>query len=402
MKNVYSVYQINKYIHNMFSEDYLLPDVSVEGEISNIKFHSSGHIYFTLKDEQSAISCAIFKNATRKINTELKDGLKIIARGSINNYIQAGSITFNITDVKSAGIGDLSEKYEALKKKLSEQGMFDKEFKKPIPKFPRRVGIVTASTGAAVRDIISVSKRRNPYISLILYPALVQGDGAASSVAKGIEILDNAGVDVIIVGRGGGSIEDLWAFNEEELAYAIFQCETPIISAVGHEIDFTIADFVADMRAATPSAAAEIAVPDIASVIKDIDNASEALDRALLKVTSNYKKKIDIYNTKLDSLSPYNALKKQKISLNMYNKNLDLLMKNIISKNKMQILRYEEKLKGVSPLERLKAGMAYVTLEDGKRISGVTDLKREDKIKVIMKDGSARVSVIDIKKEDMV
>ncbi|MBP5276445.1 MAG: exodeoxyribonuclease VII large subunit [Lachnospiraceae bacterium] len=402
MKNVYSVYQINKYIHNMFSEDYLLPDVSVEGEISNIKFHSSGHIYFTLKGEQSAISCAIFKNATRKINTELKDGLKIIARGSINNYIQAGSVTFNITDVKSAGIGDLSEKYEALKKKLSEQGMFDKEFKKPIPKFPQKVGIVTASTGAAIRDIISVSKRRNPYISLILYPALVQGEGAASSVAKGIEILDNAGVDVIIVGRGGGSIEDLWAFNEEELAYAIFQCETPIISAVGHEIDFTIADFVADMRAATPSAAAELAVPDIAGVIKDIDSVSASLDRALLKVTSNYKKKIDIYNTKLDALSPYNTLKKQKISVNSYDKNLDLLMKNIISRNKMLIRQYEEKLKGVSPLERLKAGMAYVTLEDGKRISGVRDLKKDDKIKVIMKDGSATVSVIDIKKEDMV
>lgn len=402
MKNVYSVYQINKYIHNMFSEDYLLPDVSVEGEISNIKFHSSGHIYFTLKDEQSAISCAIFKNATKKINIELKDGIKIIARGSINNYIQAGSVTFSISDVISSGIGDLSEKYEALKKKLSEQGMFDKEFKKSIPKFPTKVGIVTASTGAAVRDIISVSKRRNPYISLILYPALVQGEGAAASVSKGIETLDNYGVDVIIVGRGGGSIEDLWAFNEEELAYAIFQCETPIISAVGHEIDFTIADFVADMRAATPSAAAELAVPDIASVVKDIDNASRQLDNALLKVTGNYRKKIELYNTKLDSLSPYNTLKKQKISVDSYNKNLDLLMKNIITRNKMQILRYEEKLKGVSPLERLKAGMAYVTLDNGKRISGVSDLKKDDTIRVIMKDGYANVSVIDTHKEDMV
>ena len=386
----------------MFREDYLLSDVSVTGEISNLKFHSSGHIYFTLKDAQSAISCAIFRSSAQKLNIALKDGDKIIAHGSISNYVPSGSVTFNITSVEYEGVGDLTKRFEELKKKLSEQGLFDKEFKKPIPAFPKTIGIVTAPTGAAIRDIISVSKRRNPYISLVLYPALVQGDGAAATIVNGIEVLEKMGVDVIIVGRGGGSIEDLWAFNEEELAYAIFQCETPIISAVGHEIDFTIADFVADMRAATPSAAAELAVPDIAGVIKDIDSASASLDRALLKVTSNYKKKIDIYNTKLDALSPYNTLKKQKISVNSYDKNLDLLMKNIISRNKMLIRQYEEKLKGVSPLERLKAGMAYVTLEDGKRISGIRDLKKDDKIKVIMKDGSATVSVIDINKEDMV
>ncbi|MBO4776275.1 MAG: exodeoxyribonuclease VII large subunit, partial [Lachnospiraceae bacterium] len=281
MKTIYTVFQVNTYIHNMFREDYLLSDVSVTGEISNLKFHSSGHIYFTLKDAQSAISCAIFRSSAQKLNIALKDGDKIVAHGSISNYVPSGSVTFNITSVEYEGVGDLTKRFEELKKKLSEQGLFDKEFKKPIPAFPKTIGIVTAPTGAAIRDIISVSKRRNPYISLVLYPALVQGDGAAATIVNGIEVLEKMGVDVIIVGRGGGSLEDLWAFNEEEVAYAIFQCSVPIISAVGHEIDFTISDFTADYRAATPSAAAEIAVPDIKGVIDDIDALSKNLDKSM-------------------------------------------------------------------------------------------------------------------------
>ena len=207
MKTIYSVFQVNTYIHNMFREDYLLSDVSVSGEISNLKFHTSGHIYFTLKDDKSAISCAIFRQSAQKLNIALKDGDKIVASGSISNYIPSGGVTFNVTKVEYEGIGDLTKKFEELKKRLSEQGLFDKEFKKPIPKFPKTIGIVTAPTGAAIRDIISVSKRRNPYISLILYPALVQGDGAKESIVKGIETLEKTGVDVIIVGRGGGSLE---------------------------------------------------------------------------------------------------------------------------------------------------------------------------------------------------
>ena len=389
MKTIYSVFQINTYIHNMFREDYLLSNVSVEGEISNLKFHSSGHIYFTLKDADSAISCAIFRSSAQKLNSVLKDGDKIIASGSISNYVPSGSVTFNVTNVENAGVGDLTKKFEELKKKLSEQGLFDTEFKKPIPKFPKRIGIVTAPTGAAIRDIISVSKRRNPYISLILYPALVQGNDAAPTIVKGIETLENAGVDVIIVGRGGGSLEDLWAFNEEEVAYAIFQCSVPVISAVGHEIDFTISDFTADLRAATPSAAAELAVPDIKAILDDIDEYDAGLNRSINRVLDINRRKLKLLETKLDAASPKNTLKKQKVVADSFDNKLDLLIKRILERKKSELNNLSERLKGVSPLERLMAGMAYVTDESGNRIVGVSDLKENDKIKITMKDGFA-------------
>ena len=393
MKTIYTVFQVNTYIHNMFREDYLLSDVSVTGEISNLKFHSSGHIYFTLKDAQSAISCAIFRSSAQKLNIALKDGDKIIAHGSISNYVPSGSVTFNITSVEYEGVGDLTKRFEELKKKLSEQGLFDKEFKKPIPAFPKTIGIVTAPTGAAIRDIISVSKRRNPYISLVLYPALVQGDGAAATIVNGIEVLEKMGVDVIIVGRGGGSLEDLWAFNEEEVAYAIFQCSVPIISAVGHEIDFTISDFTADYRAATPSAAAEIAVPDIKGVIDDIDALSKNLDKSMSRIIEKKRHKNEVYKTKLDALSPVNKINKQKVSVRSMDEKLDMLMKAVITSKSHRLSTLEARLSAASPLERLKAGMAYVTDSSGKRIVGVEGLKVGDSIKITMKDGYALANV---------
>ena len=393
MKTIYTVFQVNTYIHNMFREDYLLSDVSVTGEISNLKFHSSGHIYFTLKDAQSAISCAIFRSSAQKLNIALKDGDKIIAHGSISNYVPSGSVTFNITSVEYEGVGDLTKRFEELKKKLSEQGLFDKEFKKPIPAFPKTIGIVTAPTGAAIRDIISVSKRRNPYISLVLYPALVQGDGAAATIVNGIEVLEKMGVDVIIVGRGGGSLEDLWAFNEEEVAYAIFQCSVPIISAVGHEIDFTISDFTADYRAATPSAAAEIAVPDIKGVIDDIDALSKNLDKSMSRIIEKKRHKNEVYKTKLDALSPVNKINKQKVSVRSMDEKLDMLMKAVITSKSHRLSTLEARLSAASPLERLKAGMAYVTDSSGKRIVGVEGLKDGDSIKITMKDGYALANV---------
>ncbi len=393
MKTIYTVFQVNTYIHNMFREDYLLSDVSVTGEISNLKFHSSGHIYFTLKDAQSAISCAIFRSSAQKLNIALKDGDKIVAHGSISNYVPSGSVTFNITSVEYEGVGDLTKRFEELKKKLSEQGLFDKEFKKPIPAFPKTIGIVTAPTGAAIRDIISVSKRRNPYISLVLYPALVQGDGAAATIVNGIEVLEKMGVDVIIVGRGGGSLEDLWAFNEEEVAYAIFQCSVPIISAVGHEIDFTISDFTADYRAATPSAAAEIAVPDIKGVIDDIDALSKNLDKSMSRIIEKKRHKNEVYKTKLDALSPVNKINKQKVSVRSMDEKLDMLMKAVITSKSHILSALEARLSAASPLERLKAGMAYVTDSSGKRIVGVEGLKDGDSIKITMKDGYALANV---------
>ena len=399
MKTIYSVFQVNTYIHNMFHEDYLLSDVSVSGEISNLKFHTSGHIYFTLKDDKSAISCAIFRPSAQKLNIALKDGDKIVASGSISNYVPNGSVTFNVTKVEYEGVGDLTKKFEELKKRLAEQGLFDKEFKKPIPKFPKTIGIVTAPTGAAIRDIISVSKRRNPYISLILFPALVQGEGAKESIVKGIETLEKANVDVIIVGRGGGSLEDLWAFNEEEVAYAIFQCPIPIISAVGHEIDFTISDFTADLRAATPSAAAELAVPDIRQTIEDINDLKKSLDKDFERVLKNKLHKLAVYEAKLNALSPVNKLNKQKLIADSYNNKLDLLMKKIIKEKKAELETLSERLKGVSPLERLKAGMAYVTDSSGKRVVGVEGLLTNDKIKLTMKDGYAFAIVEKVVKE---
>ncbi|MBP5493589.1 MAG: exodeoxyribonuclease VII large subunit [Lachnospiraceae bacterium] len=399
MKTIYSVFQVNTYIHNMFHEDYLLSDVSVSGEISNLKFHTSGHIYFTLKDDKSAISCAIFRQSAQKLNIALKDGDKIVASGSISNYVPNGSVTFNVTKVEYEGVGDLTKKFEELKQRLAEQGLFDQEFKKPIPKFPKTVGIVTAPTGAAIRDIISVSKRRNPYISLILYPALVQGDGASQSIVKGIETLEKADVDVIIVGRGGGSLEDLWAFNEEEVAYAIFQCSIPVISAVGHEIDFTISDFTADLRAATPSAAAELAVPDIRQTIADIDDLKVSLDKSFKRVLEKKRHKLVVCETKLNALSPVNKLNKQKLIADSYNNKLDLLIKKIIKEKKAELETLSERLKGVSPLERLKAGMAYVTDASGKRVVGVDGLLKDDKVKLTMKDGYAFATIEKVVKE---
>jgi exodeoxyribonuclease VII large subunit len=383
----------------MFHEDYLLSDVSVSGEISNLKFHTSGHIYFTLKDDKSAISCAIFRQSAQKLNIALKDGDKIVASGSISNYVPNGSVTFNVTKVEYEGVGDLTKKFEELKQRLAEQGLFDKEFKKPIPKFPKTIGIVTAPTGAAIRDIISVSKRRNPYISLILFPALVQGEGASESIVKGIETLEKANVDVIIVGRGGGSLEDLWAFNEEEVAYAIFQCSIPVISAVGHEIDFTISDFTADLRAATPSAAAELAVPDIRQTIADIDDLKESLDKGFERVLKNKLHKLAVYEAKLNALSPVNKLNKQKIIADSYNNKLDILIKKIIKDKKAELETLSERLKGVSPLERLKAGMAYVTDASGKRVVGVEGLSDNDKVKLTMKDGYAFAIIEKVVKE---
>lgn len=400
MKSVYSVLQINTYIHNMLGQDYLLSGVSVTGEISNLKYHSSGHIYFTLKDESSALSCIIYRSSAPKIKEKLSDGDKIIATGSIGTYIPGGTITFNVIDAKKDGVGNLTLQFEELKKKLSEQGLFDKEFKKPIPKFPRKIGIVTAPTGAAVRDIISVSKRRNPSIELILYPAIVQGGEAASSVAMGIEALEKYGVDVIIVGRGGGSLEDLWAFNEEEVAYAIFQCSTPIISAVGHETDFTIADFVSDLRAPTPSAAAELAVPDVSLFLRDIEKYDKNLESLMTRKIVFYNDKILKYNTLLDALSPEKSLEKKRLMADSLENRLDSSLRRIIKDKSAYYDRLTERLKGVSPINRLSAGMAYLSDDKGKRLSGVSNLSEGDTVRILMKDGRVTACVSSVTLED--
>lgn len=263
MSNIYTVKQVNSYIKNMFTQDFMLNRIYVKGEISNCKYHTSGHIYFSLKDESGTIACVMFAGSRAGLSFTLKNGQQVIVFGSVSVYERDGKYQLYAREIRLDGAGALYEKFEALKQELYEMGMFSDEYKQPIPAYAKTVGIVTAPTGAAVRDIINVAGRRNPYVQLILYPALVQGEGAAKSIITGIRMLEQRGVDVIIVGRGGGSIEELWAFNEEAVARAIFECSVPIISAVGHETDVTISDFVADLRAPTPSAAAELAVYEI-------------------------------------------------------------------------------------------------------------------------------------------
>ena len=268
MAGVYSVTQVNSYIKNMFAQDFMLHQISIKGEVSNCKYHSSGHIYFTLKDQTGTIAAVMFSRYRRGLAFQMKEGDKVVVTGSVEVYERDGKYQLYAREIELEGAGNLYLKYEALKRELEEMGMFDAAYKKPIPRYATRIGIVTAPTGAAIQDIRNIAARRNPYVQLILYPALVQGDGAAASIVRGIHALDVLGVDVIIVGRGGGSIEDLWAFNEEEVARAIFACNTPVISAVGHQTDTTISDYVADLRAPTPSAAAELAVFDVQLVEK--------------------------------------------------------------------------------------------------------------------------------------
>ena len=262
MNSIYSVGQVNNYIKNMFTQDFMLSRISVKGEVSNCKYHTSGHIYFSLKDETGTIACVMFAGQRRGLGFAMKNGDKVVVSGSVNVYERDGKYQLYARQIQLEGAGLLYERFLALKRELEEMGMFAPEYKQPIPRFIRTLGVVTAPTGAAIQDIRNISYRRNPYLQIILYPALVQGAGAKESIVKGIQTLDRLGVDVMIVGRGGGSIEDLWAFNEEEVARAIFECTTPVISAVGHETDVTIADYVADLRAPTPSAAAELAVDD--------------------------------------------------------------------------------------------------------------------------------------------
>ena len=292
MRSVYSVGQVNSYIKNMFTQDFMLGRIYVKGEVSNCKYHTSGHIYFSLKDETGMIACVMFAGQRGGLAFRMREGQQVIILGSVNVYERDGRYQLYAKEIILDGAGLLYEKFEKLKQELEEMGMFEQEYKRPIPSFASSVGIVTAPTGAAIRDIIHIASRRNPYVQLYLCPALVQGEDAAESIADGIRRLDAFGVDVIIVGRGGGSIEDLWAFNEEIVARAIFACQTPVISAVGHETDTTIADYVADLRAPTPSAAAELAVYEYDVVRVYLDEAERKLKRALSHVVEEKRNQV--------------------------------------------------------------------------------------------------------------
>ncbi len=386
-RKVYSVGQINSYIKNMFTQDFVLNRVSVSGEVSNCKYHSSGHIYFSLKDESGTLACVMFASARTGLAFRLCDGMQIVADGSVSVYERDGKYQLYTTRIRKDGAGLLYERYLALKQELEEMGMFASEYKQPIPSFVRKLGVVTAPTGAAVRDIINVSKRRSPGIQIYLYPAKVQGDGAAESVAKGLRALDKLGPDVIIVGRGGGSIEDLWAFNEEIVARAIFECKTPVISAVGHETDTTIADFVADLRAPTPSAAAELAVPDTGTVSEQLLSGKMSLDRLMRSRVSFERMKLEKYQMRMRYASPLQRVREQRQRLSDLEESMTDAMQRLMETRKQQMALYAQKLKSVSPLEKLTQGYACVTNAAGIRVYSAGQVAEQDSVRIYVSDG---------------
>lgn len=399
MHNVYSVGQINLYIKNMFTQDYALNKIYIKGEVSNCKYHSTGHIYFTLKDETGTLACVMFAGQRSGLAFQMKEGQRVIALGSVNVYERDGKYQLYAKEIILDGAGLLYQKFEELKKELEEMGMFAKEYKQPIPRFVRKLGIVTAPTGAAVRDIMNISLRRNPYIQLILYPALVQGEGAANSIVKGIEVLDKASVDAIIIGRGGGSIEDLWAFNEEVVARAIFDCQTPIISAVGHETDVTIADFVADMRAPTPSAAAELAVFEYDALIDQMMYYKRNLDVTFKSKLTNYKNKMERLRLKLELLSPSNQIReKRQMTMDMENR-LRTAMVHIIESKRYELKIYMEKMNGLSPINKLNQGYAYVADNNGNTVNDIDKVSQGDKLKINIANGVILAEVTETIKE---
>jgi len=385
--SVYSVSQINKYIKNMFGSDYLLSNISVKGEISNLKYHSSGHIYFTLKDEKGAIKGVMFSSYRQGLKFTLKEGMQVTVTGSIEVYERDGTYQIYARSIKEEGVGNLFEQFEKLKEKLEDLGMFDPSYKRPIPKFVKKLGVITAPTGAAVRDIIDVSKRRNPGIEIILYPAIVQGDDAPASIIAGLKELSEFGVDVIICGRGGGSMEDLWGFNDEGVAEAIFNCTVPVISAVGHETDFTIADFVADLRAPTPSAAAELAVCDMATLAADLRNKKEILNRDIRRRINNLRKDSAHYAERLSLLNPEARLKKRKENLLLLRDALNRAMESILRDRKHSMALYAERLHGLSPLLKLSGGYSYVEGPKGGAVKSVKDVSVNDSLKINVTDG---------------
>ena len=397
MQKVYSVGQINTYIRNMFTQDFVLNRVSVRGEISNLKYHTSGHIYFTLKDASAAIACVMFAGARGGLAFRMSNGQQVIVDGAVNVYERDGKYQLYATKIRQDGAGELYEKFLELKEELEEMGMFAPEYKQPIPKFVRRLGVVTAPTGAAIRDIINIATRRNPGIRIILYPAKVQGEGAAESVAAGLAALDALGVDVIIVGRGGGSIEDLWAFNEETVARAIFSCHTPVISAVGHETDTTIADFVADLRAPTPSAAAELAVADVTAWLQALDEDALQLQRIMQRMIKDARSRLRECELRMRYAKPQQRLMQQKQRLDEYEERLRRVMQSLLEQTRHQLALIEESLRRLSPYEKLESGYGCILTEDGRRIRSVSQVAPGEVVQIYLADGRMTARIQEVK-----
>lgn len=395
-KNIYPVGQVNKYIKNMFAQDFMLHLISIKGEVSNCKYHTSGHIYFTLKDKAGAMSAVMFAGNAKNMTFRMKDGNQVVVTGSVEVYEKMGTYQIYARQIELDGEGNLYLRFEQLKKELEEMGMFAAEYKRPIPKYAGKIGVVTAQTGAAIQDIRNISGRRNPYVQLILYPALVQGEGAAQSIVNGIHALDRMGLDIIIVGRGGGSIEDLWAFNEEIVARAIFECNTPVISAVGHETDWTIADFVSDRRAPTPSAAAELAVFDYRQMIDQLSNIKKRMDSNLSGKIEFYRERLSHIKTRVSYSSPANRLNENRKRLADLEERLLLLMQQQIKDKRQKLIMLSTRLDADSPVKKLSQGYAYVSKEDGRNIHSAADITCGDNIDIYLIDGRAKAVISEV------
>ena len=390
MAGVYTVSQVNAYIKNMFVQDYALNRISIKGEVSNVKYHTSGHIYFTLKDGKGALSAVMFASQRMGLSFPLKEGQQVVATGSVDVYERDGRYQLYAREIRLDGMGALYLEFVRLRNELQEMGMFAEEYKQPIPPYARRVGVVTAPTGAAIRDIMNISSRRNPYVQLILYPALVQGKDAAASIVRGIETLDAMGLDVLIVGRGGGSIEDLWAFNEEPVARAIFECSTPVISAVGHETDVTIADYVADLRAPTPSAAAELAVFDYRQFAADLSIMRESLVQAQTRRLDWEKSRLEQYRLRLKVQDPARKLNDRRMRVMKLEEDLQEAIQRKLLARKHQLEILAGRLQGASPLEKISGGYGFLTDEKGRRIVSVSQVKPGDVLDIRVRDGKVR------------
>lgn len=416
MEKVYSVGQVNSYIKRMVSSDYVLGRIRIKGELSNVKYHTSGHIYFTLKDSRGALRCVMFAgNRMNGLHFQMENGQSVVVAGRIDVYERDGLYQLYANQIQLSGAGELYERYEQLKVKLEAEGLFDFEHKKPIPAYATRIGVVTASTGAAIQDIASIAHRRNPYVQLYLYPAQVQGEGAAQSIVEGIQILDKMELDIIIIGRGGGSIEDLWAFNEESVAYAIYNANTPVISGTGHETDTTIADYVADKRAATPSAACELAVFEYEAYQQSLKKRRQQLIRLLQQKKEKLQKQLEYQSLRLLHASPKYRLEQQRQYMDELHTRLETAVQRCLTTKRERLLqqktqlrqqmerKYEKsrqeltmraiRLDGLSPTAKLIHGFGYVEAFD-KPVSDITALNAGDVVTITMQKGSKKAEIL--------
>ena len=389
-----SVTDLNKYIKNKIADDEYLNNILIKGEISNFKHHYTGHLYFTLKDENSLIKCIMFKSYAQKLNFEPKDGMKVYILGSVSVFERDGVYQIYAKVMEEDGLGDLYTKYQKLKEELEKKGLFDQTHKQKIPMMPKVIGVLTSQTGSVIRDIINVSTRRNPSVYIRLLPVPVQGEGAAEKIAEGIEYMNqNQLADVIILARGGGSLEDLWPFNEEIVAHSIYESKIPIISAVGHETDFSISDFVADLRAPTPSAAAELAVPDIYELKQKINIYQNRLKMALTKKLEIMKLRYDKCMSSSVFKEPTRRIQENYIKIDSYVKQLENVINKIKEKNKNKYIELVSKLDTLSPLKTLTRGYSIIE-KNGKIVKSVTDLQTEDEISIRLKDGEKQAKII--------